>query len=119
MPSTPGTRPAGRWTPAGPVAPTVLLAPTAPRAPRRYGVATGLVLTLPNPAALAAWIAQVDGVVSTSGAAAVLTTSKDRVKLQGRLDAPLAEIPIRAEPEPTFWQWLDGEVERIRKAGAP
>ena len=49
-----------------------------------------------------------------SGAAAVLTTSKDRVKLQGRLDAPLAEIPIRAEPEPAFWSWLDGEVGRIR-----
>lgn len=54
-----------------------------------------------------------------SGAAAVLTTSKDRVKLQGRLDAPLAEIPIRAEPEAAFWQWLDGEVGRIRKAGTP
>lgn len=29
----------------------------APRAARRYGVVTGLVLTLPNPAPLAAWIA--------------------------------------------------------------
>jgi tetraacyldisaccharide 4'-kinase len=50
----------------------------------------------------------------TSGAGAVLTTSKDRVKLHGRLDVPLAELPIRAEPEPAFWEWLDGEVERIR-----
>jgi tetraacyldisaccharide 4'-kinase len=49
----------------------------------------------------------------TSGAAAVLTTSKDRVKLHGRLDLPLAELPIRAEPEPAFWQWLDGEIARI------
>jgi tetraacyldisaccharide 4'-kinase len=49
-----------------------------------------------------------------SGAAVVLTTSKDRVKLQGQLDAPLAEIPIRAEPEPAFWPWLDGEVGRLR-----
>jgi len=50
----------------------------------------------------------------TSGAEAVLTTSKDRVKLHGRLDAPMAELPIRAEPEPAFWDWLDGEIERIR-----
>lgn len=41
-----------------------------------------------------------------SGADAVLATSKDRVKLQGRLDLPLAELPIRAEPEPAFWEWL-------------
>jgi tetraacyldisaccharide 4'-kinase len=50
----------------------------------------------------------------TSGAEAVLTTAKDRVKLHGRLDVPLAELPIRAEPEPAFWEWLDGEVERIK-----
>ncbi len=37
----------------------------------------------------------------------VLTTGKDRVKLQGRLELPLAEIPIRAEPEPAFFEWLD------------
>jgi tetraacyldisaccharide 4'-kinase len=49
-----------------------------------------------------------------SGAAAVLTTSKDRVKLHGRLDVPLAEIPIRACPEPAFWDWLDGEIGRLR-----
>ncbi len=49
-----------------------------------------------------------------SGAAAVLTTSKDRVKLHGRLDLPLAELPIRAEPEPAFWRWLDRELERIQ-----
>ena len=49
-----------------------------------------------------------------SGAAAVLATAKDRVKLHGRLDLPLAELPIRAEPEPAFWRWLDGELERIQ-----
>ena len=43
-----------------------------------------------------------------SGAEAVLTTVKDAVKLLGRLDVPLAELPIRAEPEPAFWEWLDG-----------
>ena len=48
------------------------------------------------------------------GAEAVLTTSKDRVKLQGQLDVPLAELPIRAEPEPAFWQWLDGGLEKLK-----
>jgi tetraacyldisaccharide-1-P 4'-kinase len=46
----------------------------------------------------------------TSGAEAALTTAKDRVKLHGRLDVPLAELPIRAEPEPAFWEWLDGAI---------
>ncbi|MFL6192907.1 MAG: tetraacyldisaccharide 4'-kinase [Thermoanaerobaculia bacterium] len=52
----------------------------------------------------------------TSGADAVLVTSKDRVKLHGHLDLPLAELPIRAEPEPAFWEWLDGQVGRLRSA---
>lgn len=48
-----------------------------------------------------------------SGAETVLTTSKDRVKLLGRLDLPLAELPVRAEPEPAFWEWLDQRVESL------
>lgn len=51
----------------------------------------------------------------TSGAGTVLTTAKDRVKLHGRLDLPLAELPVRAAPEPAFWEWLDGEMDRIRR----
>ncbi|HEV8581527.1 MAG TPA: tetraacyldisaccharide 4'-kinase [Thermoanaerobaculia bacterium] len=54
----------------------------------------------------------------TSGADAVLTTAKDRVKLHARLDVPLAELPVCAEPEPAFWEWLDGEIERIRGEGS-
>lgn len=42
-----------------------------------------------------------------SGAELILATSKDRVKLQGRLDEPLVEIPVRAEPEADFFRWLD------------
>ncbi|MFY9825962.1 MAG: tetraacyldisaccharide 4'-kinase [Thermoanaerobaculia bacterium] len=52
------------------------------------------------------------GIRSDTGA--VLVTSKDRVKLLGRLKVPLAELPIRADPEPAFWEWLDGEWERLR-----
>ncbi|MDX1645265.1 MAG: tetraacyldisaccharide 4'-kinase, partial [Thermoanaerobaculia bacterium] len=39
-------------------------------------------------------------------ASAVLTTAKDRVKLAGRLDLPLATLPISTRLEPGFWQWL-------------
>jgi tetraacyldisaccharide 4'-kinase len=46
-----------------------------------------------------------------SGALAVLTTSKDWVKLYGRTDLPVAELPIAARPEAAFWRWLD---ERLR-----
>jgi tetraacyldisaccharide 4'-kinase len=49
-----------------------------------------------------------------SGAEAVLATAKDRVKLLGRLDIPLAELPIRAEPEPAFWEWLNVRIREIR-----
>ncbi len=48
-----------------------------------------------------------------SGAGIVLTTSKDRVKLLGRLDLPVAELPVRAEPEPAFWEWLDERVDAL------
>lgn len=48
-----------------------------------------------------------------SGAPWVLTTSKDHVKLFGRLDVPLAHLPIRAEPESAFWKWLDHALESI------
>lgn len=45
-----------------------------------------------------------------SGSTALLVTSKDRVKLAGRLGPgiPLAELPLAAEPEVAFWEWLDG-----------
>ncbi len=46
-----------------------------------------------------------------SGAAAVLTTSKDRVKLLGRLHVPLAELPMRTVFENDFWTWLDRRLE--------
>ncbi len=55
-----------------------------------------------------------------TGAAAVLTTAKDRVKLTGRLsgvrggaDLPLAELPMEAQPEPRFWSWLEGRLEPL------
>jgi tetraacyldisaccharide 4'-kinase len=64
---------------------------------------------------------QIEAAWKASGAATVLTTAKDRVKLLDRLDAfavPLAELPIRAEPEEPFWRWLDGEVDLLRRPPA-
>lgn len=42
-----------------------------------------------------------------NGANVVLATSKDCVKLQGRLEVPLAEVPIHAAPPEEFFAWLD------------
>ena len=58
-------------------------------------------------------LAEIEAAVADLRAAAVLTTAKDRVKLLGRLDVPLAELPIRAEPEPAFWDWLDARVDEL------
>ncbi|MCZ6507206.1 MAG: tetraacyldisaccharide 4'-kinase [Acidobacteria bacterium] len=43
----------------------------------------------------------------------LLTTAKDRVKLLGRLDLPLAELPLRAIPEEMFWRWLDARMAEL------
>ncbi len=52
------------------------------------------------------------------GAEAVLVTTKDRVKLLGRLDdLPLAELPVRARPEAAFWDWLGHRLEAWMRQG--
>ena len=51
--------------------------------------------------------------VREHGADFLLTTGKDAVKLHGRLETPLAELPIRAEPESAFWAWLEGRLDRL------
>lgn len=55
---------------------------------------------------------RIEKAFAESGAQALLSTTKDGVKLRGRLAAPLAELPIRAEPEPAFWPWLDQALAR-------
>jgi tetraacyldisaccharide 4'-kinase len=49
-----------------------------------------------------------------SGAQAVLTTGKDMVKLRGRLELPLAELPIHARPEEDFFHWLDARLAELK-----
>ncbi|HYG64022.1 MAG TPA: tetraacyldisaccharide 4'-kinase [Thermoanaerobaculia bacterium] len=61
----------------------------------------------------AASLERIESGFREAGAATLLTTAKDAVKLLGRLDLPTAVLPIRAEPEPAFWSWLDGELDRI------
>jgi tetraacyldisaccharide 4'-kinase len=58
-------------------------------------------------------IRRIEALLRSAGARAVLTTGKDRVKLAGRLSVPIAELPLRAEPEPAFWSWLGASVDRL------
>lgn len=93
-----------------------------PRGVRRAAVAVGLTVlaelsfgdhhTYP-----AASLQKIARRFRESGAAAVATTAKDRVKLAGRLDLPLATIPVACEPEAGFFtwldRWLDNRLDRI------
>ncbi len=64
-------------------------------------------------------LARIRSEFRASRAAAVLTTAKDIVKLEGRLDLPIAVLPIRAEPEPRFWTWLDTQLAAIERRDRP
>ena len=50
-------------------------------------------------------------------ATVVLTTAKDAVKLEGRLDLPLAVLPHTCRPEPAFFTWLDRWWDETAEAG--
>ena len=52
-----------------------------------------------------------------SDAELVLTTDKDRAKLEGRLGSLLAVLPVRAEIEEVFWDWLRERLELAPAAG--
>lgn len=54
-----------------------------------------------------------------AGADWIVTTGKDRVKLQGRLDLPAAEIPLEARPDPELFAWLDRRLEEIENEARP
>lgn len=45
-----------------------------------------------------------------SGAALVVTTSKDLGKLQGRLTLPVVELAVRSVPSASFWTWLEARL---------
>ena len=66
----------------------------------------------------AASLGRITDAFEASGAEWVLTTGKDLVKLQGRVDLPLAEIPVRARPDPEFFRWIDQRLEELGASGA-
>ncbi len=81
---------------------------------RRLGFEIAGEVTFPDHHAYpAASLEKIGEAFRSTGAAVVLTTSKDLVKLQGRLALPLAELPIRAEPEAGFFDWLDGRLREV------
>lgn len=51
------------------------------------------------------------------GAEWIVTTGKDHVKLLGRLDLPLALLPLASEPEEAFWAWLERGLGDLRSKG--
>jgi tetraacyldisaccharide 4'-kinase len=57
-------------------------------------------------------LARIRARIEASGAVAVLTTAKDVAKLQGRVTAPLAVLPVEARIDPPFWPLLEGLLAR-------
>lgn len=58
-------------------------------------------------------LGRLSAILQHSDAEYILTTGKDFVKLYGRLDAPLASLMVRAEPETAFWSWLDARLDGL------
>jgi tetraacyldisaccharide 4'-kinase len=82
-------------------------------AARRFELVIAETLTFPDhhdyPSSS---LTSIEEVFDDSGAEVVLTTTKDEVKLLGRVDIPLASLPVRADPEDTFWTWLDRRLDQ-------
>lgn len=82
-------------------------------AARQAGFPLAEVLTFPDHHSYPARsLRQIETAFEESGAEAILTTSKDRVKLLGRLDRPLAELPLLARPSEQFWDWLSRRLDQ-------
>ncbi|HUO86262.1 MAG TPA: tetraacyldisaccharide 4'-kinase [Thermoanaerobaculia bacterium] len=62
-------------------------------------------------------VEEIDRTAATLGAEAVLTTTKDRVKLAGRLAVPLAELPVAERPAEDFWRWLEDRLGVLAPGG--
>jgi tetraacyldisaccharide 4'-kinase len=117
VPSTPGSVAEREATAAGSPAgsePGRLLLVTGVARPERVrlaaeqvGLEVATYLAMPDHHAYPARsLRRIALAAERAGAAGVLTTAKDRVKLAGRLPLPLWELPVEARPEPAFWDWL-------------
>jgi tetraacyldisaccharide 4'-kinase len=83
-------------------------------AARRLGYEVADTVTFPDHHAYPAdSLALIRRHFRASGADMVLTTEKDWVKLLGRLDLPLARMPLEARPEPAFFEWLDARLATL------
>jgi tetraacyldisaccharide 4'-kinase len=49
-------------------------------------------------------------------AVAILTTTKDHVKLAGRIGLPVACMEMDAVPEPEFFAWLNSSLARLKQS---
>lgn len=84
------------------------------RTVRQQGIAVADVLTYPDHFRYPdAAMKELAAHFAKSGADFLLVTSKDMVKLRGRIDAPLAELPIACAPEPSFFAWLDTRLAEL------
>ncbi|MCZ6726836.1 MAG: tetraacyldisaccharide 4'-kinase, partial [Acidobacteria bacterium] len=63
-------------------------------------------------------VVRINEAAAATEATCVVTTSKDRHKVQGRTELPLVELRIEARFGPEFWTWLDQEGS-ISKSGSP
>ncbi len=60
-------------------------------------------------------VARIEGAFRRHRAAALLTTAKDALKLQGRISPAPAVLPVVARPEAAFWDWFDERLAQVRK----
>lgn len=84
------------------------------RTVHRQGIEVADVLSFPDHYRYPdAALGELEAHFAKSGAAFLLTTSKDMVKLRGRLHLPMAELPIRCQPEPAFFTWLEARMAEL------
>jgi tetraacyldisaccharide 4'-kinase len=85
------------------------------RTVERQGIEVADVLSYPDHFRYPdAAIAELRAHFAKSGADFLLVTSKDMVKLRGRIEAPLAELPIACRPEDAFFTWLESRLAELR-----
>lgn len=84
------------------------------RTVRKQGIEVADVLSFPDHYRYPdAALGELEAHFAKCGATFLLTTSKDMVKLRGRLHLPMAELPIRCQPEPAFFTWLEARMAEL------
>ena len=60
---------------------------------------------------------RLEGRARAAGAAVLLTTGKDRAKLEGRVAKALAVLAVAARAEAAIWRWLAERLARLEAGG--